>query len=270
MLQQRFILPLLLLWGAICAAAPAADELAQRFAALLAAPTAETFFDPGHGDWRKHWQLDGEVGEVTTGPEGMTLQAGPDVGNNAHHVVLWTRQRFADDVRIDFDYVRLDHETRNVNILYLFASGAGDPPYVADLMAWRELRTVPRMSLYFDHVHAYHLSFAAFEMQGTDPAADYVRARRYRPDRQRGLEDTAMPPDYARTGLFAPGVPHHITVVRHGADLFMQVSNAEATRLFHWDTSAFPPMAEGHLGLRHMFGRSARYANFRVAQIPVE
>jgi hypothetical protein len=119
------------------------------------------------------------------------------------------------------------------------------------------------MSQYFDHMHLYHISYAAF----TAVDEDYVRARRYRPERGSGLDNTALAPDYARTGLFETGVRYHITVIRRGHDLFFQVSNAEASRVFYWDTQGCPPVGEGAIGLRHMFGRSARYANFEIRRI---
>ena len=240
-----------------------AEPAARAFEAARRLP-AELIFSQAMGaDWREQWVLDGSLGRVLTGPDGLELHAGPEVGNDAHHVVLWTRQSFGGDVRIDYDYTRLDQETQNVNILYLFASGRGDSPYAADIHTWGRLRKVPRMSLYFDHMHLYHISYAAF----TAEDADYVRARRYRPDLGTGLDHTALTPDYERTGLFKTGVRHHITVIRRGHDLFFRVSNATASRLFHWDTRGCPTVGEGAIGLRHMYGRSARYANFEIRRI---
>lgn len=78
------------------------------------------------------------------------------------------------------------------------------------------------MKMYYDHMHSYHISYAA--NPGTKKA--YIRGRRYMPERQ-GLKGTALKPDYSTPELFA---------------------------------------AAGRIGLRHMFTRSARYANFQVSR----
>jgi hypothetical protein len=69
------------------------------------------FFDPGTGNWKKRWFLDGEVGQVRNGPDGIKLTAGPEFRNDAHHMVLWTRDQFSGDLKIEFEYTRLDDET---------------------------------------------------------------------------------------------------------------------------------------------------------------
>jgi uncharacterized lipoprotein YajG len=46
------------------------------------------FSDSCTSDWTEQWFLDGEVGTVTTGPDGMELTAGPEFKNDAHHMVL--------------------------------------------------------------------------------------------------------------------------------------------------------------------------------------
>ena len=78
---------------------PARDKAAYEEAA--AGDWQQVFSDPCTGDWRKHWFLDGEVGTVTTGPDGMTLTAGPEFKNDAHHMVLWTKPSFVGDLKID-------------------------------------------------------------------------------------------------------------------------------------------------------------------------
>lgn len=110
---------------------PALDKAAFEEAAM--GDWQEVFSDPCAGDWRKLWFLDGEVGTVTTGPEGMALTAGPVFGNDAHHMVLWTKRSFEGDLRIDYEYTRTDNETRCVNILYIQATGSGAGPYARDI-----------------------------------------------------------------------------------------------------------------------------------------
>ncbi|MEK6234806.1 MAG: hypothetical protein N2C14_08845 [Planctomycetales bacterium] len=56
----------------------------DAFAEASAAKWREVFFDQAAGDWKERWFLDGEVGKVTTGPDGMVLTAGPEFKNDAH------------------------------------------------------------------------------------------------------------------------------------------------------------------------------------------
>jgi hypothetical protein len=238
---------------------PVRDKAAYEQAA--AGTWRTVFSDPCTGDWKERWHLDGKVGRVATGPDGMVLTAGPEFGNDAHHMVLWTKESFEGDLRIDFDYTRLDKETRCVNILYIQATGSGRGPYDEDIMKWNHLRETPAMATYFNHMHTYHLSFAAFPNQG-EPIA-YIRGRRYMPE-GKGLRGTELTPEYDSEGLFATGVPHQISVIKKGRDLFLRISNAG--KVFHGRMSNpdLPAITHGRVGLRHMFTRSARYRNFEI------
>ena len=128
----------------------------------------ETFADSCTGDWTNNWFLDGKVASVTNNQNGMQLTAGPKFQNDADHIVLWTKESFKGDVKIVFDYTRLDFETRCVNILYIQATGSGDEPFKKNIAEWNTLREIPAMRMYFDHMNTYHISFAAFPNQGDD------------------------------------------------------------------------------------------------------
>jgi len=220
------------------------------------------FSDPCTGDWHQQWFLDGEVGTVATGPDGMELTAGPEFRNDAHHMVLWTRQAFEGDLKIEYDHIRLDSETRCVNILYIQATGSGDGPYKTDITAWNELRCVPAMRMYFDHMNAYHISYAAFP--NDEDTTSYIRARRYMPGKT-GLEGSDLEPDYYPKGLFQTGVPHKITVIKKDRALWMRIQNPEQVYYCHMTNPDLPPVTSGRIGLRHMFTRSALYKNIRIS-----
>jgi hypothetical protein len=238
-------------------------ESHAEFSRLVEADWEEVLCDPGTEDWRELWFLDGEVGTVANTPKGMELRAGPEFRNDAHHMVLWTKDKFEGDLKIEYEYTRLDSETRCVTILYVQATGSGAGPYGADILDWAELRKVPSMKTYFNHMNTYHISYAAYP-NADDATEDYIRARRYMPE-ARGLKGTDLMPDYFRTGLFASGVPHEITVIKHGQELFMLVCSDEKQMLCHWKNETFPPIVEGRIGLRHMYTRSARYGGFRIS-----
>ena len=223
----------------------------------------QVFADEGTGDWKRKWFLDGEVGKVTNGPEGMTLTAGPEFRNDAHHMVLWTRESFEGDLKIEYDYTRLDEERRCVTILYIQATGSGRDSFARDIATWNELRKVPAMRTYYDHMNTYHVSYAAFGNTGKDRAS-YIRGRRYMPHRT-GLKGTELEPDYRFDTLFANGVKHHITVIKRDRDLHLRIENPDEVRHCRLHNAKLPVITEGRIGLRHMFTRSARYRNFRVS-----
>ena len=238
------------------------DEL---FAQLSALKWRQAFHDACTGDWQDDWFLDGQRATVRNTPIGMVLSAGPIPQDNASHCVLWTNASFAGDVKIEFDYWRLDTIQQYVNIIYIQATGTGDEPYVGDIAAWSHLREIPYMSTYFEHMQLLHVSFAAF---GADVSeGDYVRARRYPVTPDRAFGELALLPDNFDTGLFAPGEKHRFTIIKHGNALLMRVATVDKEMLFGWDTSAFGPITEGRIGLRHMWTRCSRYADFTVSVI---
>lgn len=233
----------------------------QRIAHL---PWKEIFFDSFEKDWRTNWFLDGKKATISNGKEGMDFYGGPEARQDADHAVLWTNRTFSGNLRIEYDYTRLDSATKFVTIFYLLAEGSGKSSYEKDIRTWSNLREIPSMKLYFEHMNAYHISYAAFENDNPDPENDYIRTRRYLPERGLGLKGTEVLPDYARTGLFQPGILYHITIILKDSDLFMQVRNAQRESLFHWKTDQQPPVLSGRLGLRHMCTRAARYHNLIV------
>ena len=227
-------------------------------------PKAELFLDPCNGDWRKNWMLDGDDASVVNTPDGMVFKT-----SETHHAVLWTREEFTGDLRIEYDFTRLDsYFSTGVNILYIQARGMGVAPYVEDIARWSHLRRDPRMDLYFNFMKTLHISYAAYYPDGRFED-DYIRARRYLPkgDVPNGLDGTAvMPDDYAHTGLFAPGETSHITVEKNDRTLSFEVKTAEREERYVWDLTPFPPLQTGRIGLRLMANRESRFADFRITR----
>lgn len=263
--SERWIFFLLsLATSPLCASDQAKDKAA--FEKALAAPWQDVFFDPCTGDWRKQWFLDGEIGAVETSPQGMRLAGGPRFGDNAHHAVLWTKKSFQGDVKVEYEFTRLDFENRAVNILYLHATGSGQGPFARDITQWNERRKVPAMKMYYNHMNLYHLSYAAFPLDGVDTTT-YIRGRRYLPETGKGIEGTELKPDYFPVGLFEPGVPHQITVIKRGPNLFMRIKNNQQVYFCKISNEALPDITEGRLGLRHMATRTSRYKDFRISNL---
>ena len=247
---------------------PTQESAAERFHQLGGVDWREVFYDSGTENWRRNWNVDGEKATISNSELGMDFWAGSHRRENASHAVMWTKQSFEGDIRIDYEYTRLDETFEAVTILYIQATGSGAPGYPNDITAWADKRKVPRMRTYFNHMRLLHISYAAFGVGNTDREADYIRARRYLPERTVGLEGTELHPNYSRTGMFATGVPHKITVIKHQDDLFFHLRNDEKAVLCHWNLRDAKPINAGRIGLRHMWTRGARYRDFRVSQLP--
>ena len=235
----------------------------ERFQELQSLNWSEAFHDSCTGNWQDGWFLDGLRATVENTTAGMILSAGPIARDNASHCVLWTSQSFEGDVKIEFDYWRIDSIQKYVNIIYIQATGKGDGPYTKDITEWSHLREIPYMKMYYNNMKLLHISFAAYGAE--ESGDDYVRARRYPTSPHLKFNELDIPPDSFKTGLFKPGVKHRFTVIKKGDGLFMQVATDEKTALFVWDTSKFDPITEGRIGLRHMWTRCSRYADFKVS-----
>jgi hypothetical protein len=267
MKQMRFFMMIFLVaWSVLRAEdIPGQEAACKAFEMVQNAEWRNVFSDPCTGDWKATWFLDGEIGSVETSSAGMQLTAGQQFGNEAHHMVLWTKESFAGDLKIEYDYTRLDFETRCVNILYIQATGSGTGPYAKDIAEWNELRRIPLMRTYFDHMNLIHISYAAFP--NDEDTTAYIRGRRYMPEIGKGLKGTDLKPDYFPEGLFETGVLHHITVVKKGQTVFMSIMNSTQTFDCQMSNPGLPPVTEGRIGLRHMYTRSALYKNFRISQL---
>ena len=227
----------------------------------------QSFSDPGTKNWKKKWLLDGEKARVYNSSLGMEFYAGPVPAEDSSHSVLWTRKSFSGNVKIEYEYTRLDAATKYVNILYIQATGSGEGDFAEEIFDWSALRKIPAMRMYFNHMNTYHISYAAYGNTDELDKQDYIRARRYMPESGKGLRGTDLAPDYFQSGLFQPGVKHKITVIKYGDDLYMEIIGPNKKMRCHWKNTDLPSIENGRIGLRHMASRNARYKNFRVSEI---
>ena len=69
------------------------------------------------------------------------------------------------------------------------------------------------MNMYYNNMHAYHISYAAFSAKEYSGDNDYVRLRRYNPN-GKGMDRTSIPEDHFKTRLFKTDVSYHIQVFK--------------------------------------------------------
>jgi hypothetical protein len=152
-------------------------------------------------------------------------------------------------------------EAPSVNILYIQAAGLGTEQSPTDIYLSTQQREVPWMKSYFLNMNALHVSYAT-----TGPKrSHYVAARRYPARDERDfMQGTLIQPYYENIVLFKQGETYHITATKLDNSLTFEAERGGETHTFEWDTSAFPPVNDGRIGLRHMWARSSRYSNFRV------
>ena len=98
--------------------------------------------------WENNWIMDGERSYIKLTKEGMEYYAGAEAHNDTCHTVLWTKQKFSGDIKIEYDYTRIDTSKLGVNIIYILASGSGKGRYDKDIFKWNDLRRVPEMKEY--------------------------------------------------------------------------------------------------------------------------
>ncbi|GAA4957788.1 DUF1961 family protein [Algibacter aquimarinus] len=213
-------------------------------------------------NWTNQWTLDGLIAKVKTSEEGMHFIAGSEYKNDAHHAVLWTKESFSGDIKIEYDYTRTDSATKCVNILYIQATGDEESVYEKDISNWKNLREVPSMRAYFENMNLFHISYSAFG--NSDNSFHYVRARRYPKPDDKPFKVTQIEPSYDRQGFFKTGQTYHITAIKTKNDLFFKMESEDGVELFHWDISNVSPIKEGRVGLRQMYTRSSLYKNFKI------
>lgn len=229
----------------------------------------QVFSDPMHKSWHKKWFLDGEVVDAKNTKDGLTIWGGPEIMNDAHHGVLWTKQEFEGDIRIEYDYTRLDTmlNLTAVTILYVHAQGDGTKENPSDITLWNKERRIPAMKIYFNRMNSYHISYAATEPSGDKKTTvDYIRARRYNPALKGGLKGTDFSAEYMNNNLFKTGVKYHVTFMLDGDQLFFIVEGDGKEVVCKFDRNEHPYLTKGRIGLRHMYTRGAKYENFKVYQ----
>lgn len=244
------------------------DPIKSKFDLMNSYSWKEVMHDDGSEDWQNKWFLDGEKANVYNENEGIMFFAGEKPADNAGHSVLWTKQSFKGNLKIEFDFIRLDSTNRFVNIIYIQAEGKGKSPYVKDIFEWKDLRNIPAMNMYFNNMNTLHISFAAFENDIDESKnREYIRARRYIPNNADGLLNTDLEPECFVDNLFKTNIKYHITIIKHDEYLIMNVSENTNESYYMFSLKDIREVDHGRIGLRLMSSRKSFFKDFRVFEI---
>ena len=267
--MKKFILLFIALAVNTLFSAAQTKEYAEAFNKLNNAPAKLAFSDNFEKSWKKNWHLDGKVARIIQKDNSISMYAGEKVYNedkslaNENHLVLWTKKEFEGDIKIEYDFTRLDTSKYYwVNILYIQAQGSGEGKYKKDIFKWNKLREIPAMHTYFDNMNTYHISYAVQPVP-SEGKREYIRARRYMPEWKK-LKGTNLMPEYFDSGLFKKDVRYHITCIKKGTDIYFNVQGDNRNETFYFSGEGFPPIEKGRIGLRQMFTRHSKYENFKV------
>ncbi|MGQ7947429.1 DUF1961 family protein [Flavobacterium sp. WC2509] len=223
------------------------------------------FNDSFTKDWQSKWFLDGLHADIKNTKEGMLFSGGNVENDDAYNAVLWTKESFKGDVKIQYNYTKTDNKTIWATILYLQATGIGIAPYVEDISQWNNLREIPAMKTYYNNMKALHISYASYDNKNTDIKNDYIRVRKYPVIAGQNFNTTTEIPNASfETGLFNPNETYKITIIKTNQKLYFKVVGKNISKLFSWDLTNSPGIVEGRIGLRHMHTRSALYKDFSV------
>lgn len=214
--------------------------------------------------WQDKWFLDGEQAKVSNSGEGLELD--PMKG----FAVLWTKQEFKGDVKIEYDFKRVDKKNWGVNIIYIQAQGDGEKGCSKDISLWSEKRKSAAMKDYFMNMHTYHISYAAYTNGGKDKGREYIRARRYLPLQNKGLKGTKLEGELGSTGVFEDQQWVHVTIIKKANQIRVEYKHPNKTMSCSFKNTDKDSIDEGRIGLRIMPNRKSMFKNFKVYQLKGE
>lgn len=230
------------------------------------------FEDSMAGDWQKNWFLDGKKAVLEHKDGGlafMTTESKIDkrvdrAPFDSQHANLWTRQEFSGEIRISYTFSKMADSSWQ-KLIYIQARGIGQKPYVEDIYAWRDLRTVARMDKYYKYMNLVSLSLR-----------DQIRCKRYPVV---DLEDNSIPCESLPRGV-NKGLPNggefKVVIEKRNKSISMQIKDAKTGEFVvdhKWDLSELtekrsPKFVEkGRIGIRLMGGHKIIMSDFKVEQL---
>jgi len=237
-------------------------------------PDKVLFEDSMTENWRDSWFLDGQNATLEHRDSGLAfLTTASKIDKrvdraafDAQHAVLWTRQSFEGDLRITYKFTKLPGCSWQ-KLIYVQARGIGEPPFVEDIEAWKDLRKVAVMSDYFNHMDLIALSLR-----------DQIRCKRYPWHDREGKDlESEFKPRAENKGM---EIGHELAVLveKRKAAIMLRITDTktgEAVVDHTWDLADERILEkrdpkfirEGRIGIRQMGGHKILLRDFRVERL---
>jgi len=224
-------------------------------------------------NWQEKWFLDGEKATLEHRDGGLafiteyTVNKKVDrAGFDAQHAILWTRQEFEGDIRITYTYTRLPGCSWQ-KLIYVQAQGVGEDPYVEDIYAWRQLREVAAMNMYFNYMDCIALSIR-----------NEIRCKRYP---WMDMQGNDLPDEFKPRGEnkgLPDGHPLDVVVEKREKSILLRMTDTvtgETVVDHSWDLSDEQVnenrdpvyITKGRIGLRQMGGHKMIFRDFKVERL---
>lgn len=230
------------------------------------------FQDPMNEDWQANWFLDGKKAALEHREGGLYFAGGTVTKSDdpkeyhAHHAVLWTKQPFDGDIRISFEYKPVDPDIYGNVLIYIQAQGLGVGPYAKDIHAWRELREIPAMDKYFNHMSLLSISLRNELRCKRYPWNDVEKNISFAPL----IEPMHDWPGMRRNQWYRIEIDKRL---RSLTFRYYDLDSGEPLAECTWDTSKNPEQQRprfveaGRIGLRHMSTKQSIYRDFKVSRL---
>lgn len=242
-----------------------AENEAKHFEKALNRNWELAFNHQNNTDWKENWFLDGQYARVTSTSGYFEINTEDYDNYKRIYAVLWTKPEFKGDLKIEYDFKKVDDFNKGVNIIYIQARGDGEKGFDQDISLWSDQRKTAAMSDYFLNMHTYHMSYAAFGNDLNVEYKDYIRGRRYLPLENRGMKNTVLDGEYKDSGLFYDHEWIHVTILKKDLEFMVKFEHPKKTMICHFKNNTQPVIHEGRIGLRLMPGRISHFKNFKVS-----
>jgi len=227
----------------------------------------ERFIDSGTGKWQDNWFLDSPKSwfsgapkaKVTNDKEGMTIDTAKGGG------VLWTKASYDRPIRIEYDFKRLDENDLGANIILIGATGDGEEGFDEDITQWSKKRKDAKLEDYYNNMHAYHMSYAAYDEAVGKAKTDTIRGRRYLPTKGKGLEGTELDDTHTNTGLFDDHQWVHVTITKFGYVMWVEFRHPKQRLICKLENRWLAPIKKGRIGLFLSPKRKSQFKNFKIS-----
>lgn len=228
----------------------------------------ETFTPSLEQPWQNHWFLDGEDARVSNTNDYLEVNTQDHQNKTKIFAVLWTQTSFEGDLKIEYHFKKVDQHNKGVNIIYVQATGDDEKGHSEDIALWSEKRNKAAMSDYYQNMHTYHMSYAAYGNSPNIDYKDYIRGRRYLPLANKGLKKTKLTGEYNDTELFNDHQWVKVTLIKKDKEFLVKFEHPNKTQYCRFLNEDKAAIREGRVGLRLMPNRISHFSDFKIYTRP--